>query len=91
MISKIENIISSSSLTEGTHEYLLSTEVDWVAYSIQRLKQKPNDLMPYWHFNDIISRMIDDLLSRIINCNVPELVLQKMLSFGSSFFDLVNI
>jgi hypothetical protein len=83
-LSNLENIIYTSSLTEGVHEYLLSSEVDWLSYIVQKLKQNPNDLMSYWVFNNFISRMRNDHLSRVINFNVPELVLQKMLSFGSN-------
>jgi hypothetical protein len=81
-IANTENVISSSSLTDGVHEYLLSPEVGWLPYLTNKLKTNPNDMMSYWRFNNFVSRMRNDHLLKVIEFKVPDLVLQKLFTFG---------
>jgi hypothetical protein len=83
LIENIRNVMSTSSLNESTHEYLLSAEVGWLQYLAKTMYECPNDLMSYWRLNNFISRMRSDHLSHLIALNIPAFVLQKLASFGS--------
>jgi hypothetical protein len=83
MIEKIETTISNCSVFEGCHDYLLSSEVGWLDYLEKRLKEKPSDVDTYWWFVSFISNMRNENVLLLIDRKIPEVILQKMLSFGS--------
>jgi hypothetical protein len=83
MIERIEMTISNCSMFEGCHDYPLSYEIGWLDYLEKRLKDKPNDKYSYWWFDNFISNMRNENIPFLIDRKVPELILQKMLSYGS--------
>jgi hypothetical protein len=83
MIERIEITLSNCSIFEGCHDYLLSSEIGWLDYLEKRLKEKPNDEDSYWCFGSFISDMRNENILVFINRKLPELILQKMLSYGS--------
>jgi hypothetical protein len=84
MIDRIEVTITVCSDFEGCHEYLLSTEIGWLDYLEKRLKEKPNDKKSYWWFANFITNMRNENILLLIDRKIPEIVLQKMVSYGSN-------
>jgi hypothetical protein len=79
----IEITISNCSDYEGCHDYLLSSEIGWLDYVETRLKEKPNHKKSYWRLVNFICNMRNENIPFLIDRKVPELVLQKMLCYGS--------
>jgi hypothetical protein len=68
---------------EGCHDYLLSSEIGWLDYLEKRLKEKPNDEYSYLWFVTFIINMRNENILLLINRKIPEIILQKMLCYGS--------
>jgi hypothetical protein len=83
MIESVESAISNCSVFEGCHDYLLSSEIGWLDYLEKRLKEKPNDIGSYWWFTNFIDNMRNENILVFINRKIPEILLQKMLCYGS--------
>jgi hypothetical protein len=84
MIDRIEVTITICSDFEGCHDYLLSSEIGWLDYLEKRLKEKPSDMKSYWWFANFICNMRNENILLLINRKIPEIVLQKMVSYGSN-------
>jgi hypothetical protein len=82
MIEMIEMAVSNCSMFEGCHDYLLSSEILWLDYLEKRLKEKPNDMYSYWWFVNFISNIRNENVLLLINRKIPEVLLQKLLSYG---------
>jgi WD40 repeat protein len=83
MIERIETTISNCSLFEDCHDYLLSSEIGWLDYLQKRLKEKPNDMQSYWRFSAFVMNMRNENIPFMIDRKIPEIIIQKLLSYGS--------
>jgi hypothetical protein len=83
MIDVIVMTISNCSVFEGCHDYLLLSEIGWLDYLEKRLKEKPNDIYSYWWFDLFIGNMRNENILLLINRKIPEVIIQKMLCYGS--------
>jgi hypothetical protein len=84
LIDYAETTMGNCSLTPDVHEFLLSSEVDWLSYLTELLKTRPDDTLTYWRFTNLISRMNDQHLSLILEKDIINPILRKLLSFGSN-------
>jgi hypothetical protein len=84
MIEWIRMTIANCSDFEGCHDYLLSSEIGWLDYLEKRLKEKPNDVNSYWWFANFITNMRNENILLLVNRKIPEIILQKMISYGSN-------
>jgi hypothetical protein len=83
MIVRIEISVSNCSIFEDCHDYLLSSEIGWLDYIERRLKEKSSDKRSYWWFVKFVSNMSNENILVLINRKIPEIILQKMISYGS--------
>jgi hypothetical protein len=83
-IDTIEKAISNCSIFEGCHDYLLSSEIGWLDYLEKRLKEKPNDVNSFFMFRNFMKTMRNENVPVMINQNIPEIILQKFVTYGSN-------
>jgi hypothetical protein len=85
--TNIEATISNCSMDERTHEYLFSSEIDWLTYISKRFEEKPNDICSFWWINNLLIPMSNDNLAlHVINNSSKvrffDLLFAKFLSLG---------
>jgi hypothetical protein len=84
MIMVIEMTISNCSQCESCHPYLLSSEIGWLDHLVKRLLEKSDDYHSYLLFNNFIANMKNsNILIMNSERNIPEILFQKLYSFGS--------
>jgi hypothetical protein len=84
VIDRIEIAIGNCSNYEGCHDYLLSSEIGWLDHIEKRLKEQPNDMYSYCWFVSMVVNMRNENFMFLINCKIPDFILQKMFSYGSN-------
>jgi hypothetical protein len=84
MIMVIEMTISNCSQCETCHSYLLSSSIGWLDHLVRRLLEKSYDYHSYLLFNNFIANMKNsNILIMNLERNIPEILFQKLFSFGS--------
>jgi hypothetical protein len=80
---QLERVMTNCSYFSETHRYLFSSEVCWLQHLTKVLMKRPNDMIPYWYFNNFMINMSNEHVRLVVESEASVFILEKILPFGS--------